>query len=180
MAYGTPEDLASYLQQDLDRASAELALDTAAASIRRVTRSWRFDAVAEVTTVYPGDVEVIHLQRPVTAVAAVTTRGAGVTVARTVDEDYELVDHGLVWTGSWGRWPGLVSVTYSRGMAAAPEEIVDAERRIAALRYMNPGQYDRQALDDWRGEHSTNPEQLILAEVRRAYPPHVLSLGIRR
>lgn len=187
MAYATPEELAGHLQQDVDRYSATLALDSASARIDSVTRGWRFLPVAATTVTFRGGEAAIRLQRPVVAVTTVTSKSLGLVTTHVVNVDYELHGPDLAWLGTYV-WPGEVTVTYSRGMAAVPADVKDACLQLAALRYLNPAGYE--SLSEtvgsasqsgrWGGADPGATDRAILDDIRRAYPSRRLSAQLVR
>lgn len=184
MAYATTADLASHLQQDVDIATANLALDGASARIDSVTRGWRFLPVAPTTVNLRGGSDVLRLQRPVTAVTSVSSTSLGLVTAHAVNVDYEVVGSELRWLGRYV-WPQNLSVTYSRGMATVPADIKEACLWLAGLRYTSPTGEGGERIDDYVSPSrptapNEDPEERILARVRRTYPSTGLSVPLVR
>lgn len=184
MAFATPEELASYLQQDLDRATATLALDSATARIEAVTRGWRFLPVASTSVTLRGGVSSLRLQRPLVAVTAVSSTSLGLVTAHVVNVDYEVLASGLRWVG-WYGWPSYVTVTYTRGMAAIPGDVRDGCLQMAALRFTNPTlSGGGESIDDYTAPRysvgDTSPEADILSAIRRAYPTAAMTVPLVR
>ena len=186
MAYATTADLASFLQTTFDAAqtaTAQLALDSASAGIDSATRGWRFLPVAATTVTFRGGEPTIRLQRPVTAVATVTSKSLGLVTTHAVNVGYELRGADLVWLGTYV-WPTEVTVTWSRGMAAVPADVKDACLQLAALRYTNPTGEGGERIDDYvspsRPSGEDDPARAILDAIRRAYPTARLSVPLVR
>lgn len=136
-AFATADDLATYLNRDLDageQAQAELMLGIASGHIRR--------EVAQTISLVTDDVAVLRgnwtprlrlPERPVVSVSSVVIDGSPALSA----VDYRLVGDTLVrgwWDGvvvnrsedsGSGHWGGdrKVTVTYTHGFATIPDEI---------------------------------------------------------
>src|SRR5688500_5174037 len=99
----TVAELASWREQDLDTASATLALEVATGWIQNATGQ-RLVAVTNDTVTLRGDRSSVWLpERPVTAVGAVTTTAYGVTTGATLGVHYTIL--GAEVRRSWGWWP---------------------------------------------------------------------------
>ena len=188
MSFATPADLATYLQRGTfdasEEVSAQLALDIASAVVVERTGQ-TFVAVADDTvtldTHYGEDVRLP--QRPVTAVTAVTTRNRGETTStsRTVNADYEVRGDRLRWVGI-GYWPYEVTVTYSHGYAAIPDDVKGATLAVAAEIFDNPEGLSRSALDDDTAQHEwaeDSPAERMLKLVARKYGRKPVSVRLR-
>lgn len=136
--YATPPELASYLQKDLDLASAILALDTATA-VFIGEAGVPFEATA-MTYSAPvrGDREVF-LPGPVSAVAEVRLNG----VALVEGTGYTLAGDVLYAVSRFGShcaWPpDQLEVDLTRGHAAVTNDVKLAVLQIAAENYEHPG-----------------------------------------
>lgn len=152
-AFATAADLAAATQRsDLDSASADLALASASAVIRRWTR--------QSITLVEGDVVTLRVlhehdlalpQRPVVAVSQVRVSGL-------VLLDWVLSGDRLLRTGGWRHLPGtttypdpgLVEVTYTHGYAEVPDEVRAVCLDLASMTLTNPGGLREVAIDDYR------------------------------
>lgn len=137
----TPTELASYVQSDLDTASATLALEMATGWIQREV-GHRVLEVSNDTVVLDGGDRTIYLPgRPVTSVGTVTTTDAYGTVESPVlGVDYRVRDYRLVRSGWRCMWPEMVTVVYTHGYGAgAVPQVVRGVCLAAASRvYANP------------------------------------------
>lgn len=155
-SFATPSDLAAYLQSSVDTASAQLALDLATAQIRSYC-GWSISEVVDDVANVNGDGSSL-LAVPSLYITAVTSIvSGGVSVAAT---DYTWTSYGLltlVKSQTWDvsdptlfvqdggsgplAWPNAdraVTVTYTHGYAAVPDEIRGVCLNIAARSYLNP------------------------------------------
>lgn len=173
----TPTDLASFLQRDLDTASATLAIRIAHGVMRAYTKQTLTQATTtDALRITPDDMRVYLPQHPVTAVTAVvvsgntlaqgngwsgyTWDGAGwhlqISLASTVLATWQLA-----------AWPRAV-VTYTHGYATPPDELVGVGLSIAARAYDNPRGLRQEAIDDYQHQYSGGTND-ALAE-RALYP----------
>lgn len=188
MSFAAPADLAAYLQREpfaagAETTSAQLALDIATSVV--VARTGQtFTAVTGDTVILDAHGEDVFLpQRPVTAVTAVTTRerGSMVTTTRTLNVDYEVRGDRLRWVGV-GYWPYEVTVTYSHGYAAIPDDVKGATLAVAAEIFDNPEGLSRSALDDDTAQHEwaeDSPAERMLKLVARKYERKPVSVRLR-
>lgn len=148
--YATAAELASYLQQDVDTATANQALTLASHQFSMSADTWF--APTPVTYQVPGDgCRSLRLPFwPVIAVLAV--RVAGTTVP---SGDYTLIRDVLYRrTGTFGtpmRFPpDLVEVDLSHGYATASDDVKLGVLQIAAESYANPvGAVVSESIDDY-------------------------------
>ena len=141
-ALATPEELAGFMQRDLDRYSAEQALASASARVRALTEQ-TFDLITDdEITIEAHDCGDIYLpQRPVVSVTSVTGRDY-LTVEETTltaGEHYVLIGSRLRLLYSLSSvWPQILTVVYTHGYATIPDDVKDATMEVAAGRYGNP------------------------------------------
>jgi hypothetical protein len=137
-AFATPSDLASLLQQDLDTASATLALNIASSKIRSFAGWSITEEVGAVATLDGNCDRVLFLPSLyVTAVASVVEYGTSLTVVTGFDwTSYgELIRVGRLWT--WR--PRSVVVTFTHGYTTAPDDVKGICLSLAGRLYDNPG-----------------------------------------
>lgn len=181
----TASELASYLQQDVDTSTANLALTIASARFE-LESGTKFSPTAATYQVEGRGQPVIALPRaPVVAVIAV--RVAGVVLAAS---DYALVINNLYRIIGWGRiWgptvatapyidfpPELVEVDYTYGYASTPDDVKGAVLESAAVAYNNPdATVIAEQIDDYSvrtaagsGGFKLTPGAQTLAELYRA------------
>lgn len=132
--YATASELATYLQKDLDTASANLALTTATA-IFIGEAGTTFSAVAGTySTAALGEREVF-LPGPVTAVSAVRVNGVAIT-------DYTRIGDVLYRSARFGTTtsypPDVVEVDYTAGYTSVPDDVKLAVLQLAGELYENP------------------------------------------
>ncbi|MGW4505695.1 hypothetical protein ACWENO_13750 [Streptomyces sp. NPDC004436] len=154
-AFATAADLAAATQRsDLSAESADLALASASAVIRRWTRQQITLVTDDVVTLrILTEQELVLPQRPVLGVSQVR-------VNSLVLQDWVLSGDRLLRTGGWRRLPGattypdpgLVEVTYSHGYDEIPDEVRAVCLDLAAMSVTNPGglRESERAIDDWR------------------------------
>lgn len=70
---------------------------------------------------------LLGLPGPITAVSAVLYDGDALS-----SDDYEVLPNGLWRRGGWGCAPVPVTVTFTHGLAAVPDDIVDLTCQLAA------------------------------------------------
>jgi hypothetical protein len=144
-------DLATYMQQDIDLAGAELALRGASASIRRWTRQTISFVENDTVVLRGGDRVLLLPQRP--AVVDVDHPLTVVELAewgspsQTLIEElgYSRLGNELTrghpeYGGSWRGcvWSPRVRVTYSHGYAEIPDDIAGIALDLAAATMANP------------------------------------------
>jgi hypothetical protein len=189
----TAEQLASVLQQDLDRATAELALATASGKVRAYTRQ-RIDLVTGETIDLEGYVrEVLLPQRPVVednshtlTVTEVSSLGLALPTLQAY-RDYIRIGQRLIRTAGagWdalvgypmGIWQPTVRVTYSHGYATIPDEIVGVVLDLASRIYNNPKGLRSVTVDDYTRVYAN--ETIGVAELTDANKKALAAAGFR-
>ena len=124
-AFATASELASWLQKDLDTATATLALSVASGQIRRhvgwsITEETLTDLLVDGTGRRSIILPTLHL----TAVASVEEDG----VALTYDVDYTWTREGrLIRNGRWLHKARTVKTTYTHGYTTGAAELDDVK-----------------------------------------------------
>jgi len=136
-AFATPSDLASWLQRDLDTATATLALNIASADIRK-TVGWSISQESGVVVTLDGS-GARSLWLPsllVTAVASVVEDSTTLTVVTGFDwTTYgRLIRVGRDWTYK----PRSVVVTFTHGYTTNPDDVKGICLTLAGRVYDNP------------------------------------------
>lgn len=144
--YATPSELASYLQQDLDTATATLVLEVLSERFAEDSLT-RFEPTSATYAVAGTGASVLILPfEPVIAVAAVRVNGVAVT-------DYTAIGGVLYRLAGFGSRlafpPDLVEIDLSYGYATAPDDVKGAVLESAALAYQNPDRVMSEAIDDY-------------------------------
>lgn len=137
----TPSDLASYIQSDLDTATATLALETATGWIQREVGHRVLEVTNDTVTLDGGERTVYLPARPVASVGTVTTTDRYGTVESAVlDVDYRIRDYRLIRAGWRCVWPEAVTVVYTHGYGtgAIPQVIRGVCLSVASRVYSNP------------------------------------------
>ena len=152
--YASAAELASYLQQDLDTATANLALTLASGEFAAAA-----DTAFSATTVTwqveggPGtNIEIPY--RPVTAVSQVRLNGVVIT-------GWTLRHNALWRSAGFGTWyafpPDLVEVDLTYGYTSVPDDVKKAVLEIAAGLYDNPTGVGSEGVDDYTVRYNGNP-----------------------
>lgn len=183
----TPLELAAYLQQDLDTATATLLVEQGTAVVQAAAGQRLVQVTDDVITRPGGSGRFLTLpERPVTAVTAVTIDGIPIAAGTGYVAYLPKAQLWRVW--GWRSlgptsWTGLpfaaVQVTYSHGYAAGDQKLEKARSCVFALcaqAYANPTGASTLAIDDYRESYtrpgSTAAMQLAdtqQAELRRYY-----------
>ena len=137
-AFATPAELASHLQQDVDTASATLALNIASGKIRDHC-GWSITQESNVSFTLDGSDDAGALWLPsllVTAVASVVEDGRTLAVGTEFDwTSYgKLIRVGRCWT----RKPRSVITTITHGYATSPDTVKGVCLDLAGRRLDNP------------------------------------------
>jgi hypothetical protein len=139
VAYPTPSDLASFLQQDVDTATATLVLAKAVGLFEARAKShWGGSAATTWSKAFSGQPEIILPLAPVVAVVQVRINGTILTPGT----GYTLIEQSLYRRIGWGRWsafpPDLVEVDYTYGYATVTDDAAAAVLETAAAAYAHP------------------------------------------
>jgi hypothetical protein len=171
----TPEDLAAALQQDLDRATAELLIECGTAQVQQWAGQRIVQVVGDVMPLLGTTDSWLDLpQIPVTAVASVVRDG----VTLTLDVDYKRFGNRLWSRSGWqsaigwygGEWrpsygndwwagpePGNVVVTCTHGYAPGDQLLQLARGAVIALAsaaYANPSGASSESIDDYTVQYA--------------------------
>ncbi len=154
----TPEDLASLLQEDLDRATAELLIECATAVVQRAAGGQRILLVEDdEITIYLDEHDDPYWltlpQRPVVEVSQVLV---GATAVTDWSPQY---NRSRIYRLSGWRYssyglstPVGVTITYSHGLDPTDQRIQLARSAVlafAAQGYTNPTGAQREQIDDY-------------------------------
>lgn len=179
----TPEDLASFLQQDLDTATATLALEGATAIVQAAAGQRILEVVGDVVVL---DVDEHDygpwLDLPEGPVSAVAT----VLVGATAVTDYMAqlrrgrLYRSLGWrAANLGTWqaPSTVTVTYTHGLPVGDYRLELARTYalvLAGTGYGNPAGATRERIDDYDVQYDAMAARMeanptMKAALRRMY-----------
>lgn len=142
----TPEDLAALLQQDLDRATAELLIQSATAVVQNAAGGQRIlqvvdDEVSLYLDVHDDPYWLLLPQQPVTAVSSVVVNGS------TVSDWYPQYNRSRLFrntgwrSGAYGGQPIEATVTYTHGYPDGDQRLQLARQAtlmLASQGYTNP------------------------------------------
>ena len=174
----TASELASFLKQDVDTSTANLALVTAS-GLFETAAATKFSATTSTYQVEGRGQPVISIPRePLISIQAV--RVAGVTLAPS---DYTPVMNNLYRVIGWGRiWgatiatapyvgfpPELVEVDYTYGYASVPDDVKGAVLETAGAMYMSPDITTKsESIDDYSIETMPNSGGVMLSPAAQA------------
>ena len=148
-------DLAAYLQQDIDTASATVARTMATGVITGYTN--QLIESATYTHLLPiGSGLTIRLpQRPVTAITSVTVDGTALT--RSTQWDWDGISDVVVfddWTpDDEDQWQA--TVVYTAGHATVPDDITAVALSVAGRLYNATPGLVAESIDDYRAQYAT-------------------------
>lgn len=149
--YATAAELASYLQKDLDTATATLAITVASGMFS--TRAATMFAATAVTyeTVATGGVQLRLPFRPVTAVSAVRIVVGAVSTTVTDFSRIRSVLYRVAGFGAWGAFPpDTAEVDLTHGYAVCPDDVKGAVLESAGVAYEHPdAALVAEAIDDY-------------------------------
>ncbi|SCL21696.1 hypothetical protein [Micromonospora inyonensis] len=152
--YATPEELASYLQQDLDEPAATLALTLASGDFARAADA-AFSPTTATWTVQGGPGTNIEIPyRPVTEISQVRLNGNVIT-------GWTLRHNALWRSAGFGTWyafpPDVVEVDLTYGYTTVPDDVKKAVLEIAAGMYEHPGDAASESIDDYTVRYNGKP-----------------------
>ena len=152
--YATRAELASYLQQDVDNASADLALAGATATFVDAADTAFAPTTATYSTLGAFVSELELPYRYVTAVSAVRLNGNLIT-------GWSLVNGVLYRAAGFGNDyvfpPQLLEVDLTYGKTAVPDDVKLAVLEIAAGVYHNPTGVASESIDDYTVRYNGTP-----------------------
>jgi hypothetical protein len=165
----TPEDLASLLQQDLDRATATMLLELSTSQVQRAAGGQRIvdatdTALIDITEL---DQWIDLPQYPVRSVTSVTLDG-------TVITDWKLVNQRLWravgWLTSWAQ-PSQAAVLNAHGHPTGSQYLQlgrNSALSLAVVGYGTPGGATSEAIDDYRVTYAEAAARMEMSEFMAA------------
>lgn len=180
----TPEDLASFLQQDLDLATATLLIEAATAVVQDAAGGQRILQVVGDTATLIGttDSKLDLPQIPVTTVTSVTLDGTALTAGAAGSATTTYRRHGnKLWrTDGWQSYigePSTVVVVYTHGYPPGHQRLQLARSAVltlAAVPYGNPSGATQVKIDDFAEAYSAVAARMetargLKAALRRQY-----------
>lgn len=173
----TPDDLASFLQQDLDASTANLLLNCATAVVQEAAGQRIVQVVNDPLTVMGTTDSWLALpQIPVTAVASVTLDGVTLTASAAGVDAGAYRRHGSrLWrTNGWQTYtgePSTVVVTCTHGYQAGDYRLQLAVAHALALCapfYDNPSGASSVKIDDYAATYAAMQAAMQAAPGGRA------------
>jgi hypothetical protein len=181
----TLEELASYLQEDVDTATATLAIEIATGVVQAATSQRLISVTNETVTLYVDEYDTgqwIELpQLPVTAVGAVLV-GATTVTDTTADLSRGRLFRSLGWRSIAlypYNQPSTVTVTYSHGYATGDRMLQFARSIVLGLAGATyaaaPSNVVREQIDDYAVQYTTAATARLdempgaVAALRRVY-----------
>jgi hypothetical protein len=164
--YASASDLASFLKQDVDTATATLALTKATALFDQRSKS-HWGGTVSTTYSKPGSgcAEIIMPFAPLVAVVQVRIN----SVVLTVGTDYKVIEQSLYRRNGWGLRsnfpPDLVEVDYTYGYATVTDDVAAAVLETAAAAYSAPDiTVMSEAIDDYSVRTAPRTGGMTLSE----------------
>lgn len=151
--YATPSDLASYLQHDVDTATATLVLELASELFANAAHT-RFEHTDAVFQTAGGPFCELSLPFfPINSITAVKIAGVAVT-------DYTLIGQILYRITRWGGYvypPPLVEVDLNHGHATSGDDVKAVVLDTAAQAFTLPvGAVSSEQIDDYTVKYAVN------------------------
>lgn len=163
--YATAEELASYLQQDVDTSSATLTLQTASQLFSVRANTWFAPTTVTYQVAASGWRQLTLPFRPVTAVSAVRIiNDAGTTVIT----DYRRIKSVLYRLAGFGTPfafpPDLLEVDLTHGYATVPDDVKGAVLETAGAAYSSPDVTTKsESIDDYSITSAANSGGVMLS-----------------
>ncbi len=160
--YPTAAELASYLQKDLDTASATLVLSIAAAEFERIAdTAWSAKAITWTTVGY-GQLVLEPPFKPITALTQVRVNGNVVTGASLVKDKL----YRLAGFGTCGNFPpDAIEIDLTHGITTDALDVKGAILETAAQAYDVPvGAVVSESIDDYAVRYATTGGGLQLTK----------------
>lgn len=179
----TPSELASFLQKDLDTATATLAVEIATGLVQGAAEQRIIQVVDDTVTLdldhYDCGLYLDLPERPVTAVGAVLV-GASAVTDFTAQLSRGRLYRSYGWrsaTSPTGSAPSTVTVTYTHGYPAGHQKLQAARGAVLALAsvaYENPTGTTSEQIDDYAVRYEAAAARLeaapaLKAALRRLY-----------
>ncbi len=176
MALFTLTDLAAYLQQDIDTATATVARTMATGVVTGFTNQLIESATYTHLLPINADRSIRLPQRPVTAVTSVTIAG----VARTVDTDWDWDGIGDLivldgYTPDTEDWQA--TVVYTAGYATVPNDLAAVALSIAGRLYNATPGLVSESIDDYRATYANPPPLRLLDPAKQILRRYQQPLG---
>jgi len=163
--YATAEELASFLQQDVDTSSATLALQVSSQLFSLRANTWFTPTTVTYQVEGRGYQKLVLPFRPVTAVSAVRIiNDAGTTVIT----DYRRIKnvlHRLAGFGTPGAYPpDLLEVDLTHGYATCPDDVKGVVLETAGAAYSSPDiTIKSESIDDYSVTSAANSGGVMLS-----------------
>jgi hypothetical protein len=163
--YASPSELASYLQKDVDTATATLVLTTASDLFANRANT-RFESNSTIYSVPSTDGTAnyrIYLPHtPVIAVSAVRINGTTITdFTRIGNVLYRLIGFGFCWAFP----PDLIEVDYTHGYTTVPDQVKGAVLESAGAAYSSPDiTIASESIDDYSVKSAPRTGGMTLSE----------------
>lgn len=178
MALYTLEEFASYVQSDVDTATATLLRDLATDAIRAATGQSLDEAESTLYLVPPDGTELVLPQLPATEPTQVKVNGEVVT-------DWFFSTDRLYRASGWQAFdtitgaPLRVEVTYTHGYATSPPELKRIALQAAARAYRNPAGLRSETIGSESYTYATEtiPNLLELTAKEKREARRALGLG---
>lgn len=152
--YATPSELASYLQQDVDTASALLALTTASAEFSSAADTW---FASQSTTYVTTGTRATGIWLPFNPVIAVSA----VRINTVVVTGHTLIGQRLYRTAGFGTYsqstPDLLEIDLTYGFTTVPDDVKLAVLEMASVAYDNPTGDMSESIDDYTVRYAGTP-----------------------
>lgn len=164
--YATASELASFLKQDVDTSTANQALVVASGLVNNAAGT-RFESTASVYTIASwGRWYLTIPNTPIIAVSQVAINGVPIVdYTRILDRIYRRGGFGVPGVFP----PDVLTVTYTYGYAAVPDEIKGAVLETAATAYANPvAATTSEQIDDYVVKSSPNIGGIMLTDSAKA------------
>lgn len=160
--YATAEELAGYLQKDLDTYSATQVLTLASSLFSQAADAWWSPQSSTYTRTGTRLTALTLPFLPVTAVSAVRINGVAVT-------DFTLIDGTLYRAAGFGSSsatpPDLLEIDLTHGYATASDDVKGAVLETAAQAYDIPvGAVVAESIDDYAVKYATTGGGLQLTK----------------
>jgi hypothetical protein len=160
--YATASELASFLQKDLDTASATLVLQIASARFSRDAETAFAATTVTYSTTASGCISVELPYRNVTSVSAVRVNSVVITGwSLRLNTLYRLAGFGY-----WNSWiPDALDVDLTYGLTTVPDDVKGAVLETAGQAYDIPvGALVSETIDDYAVRYATTGGGLQLTK----------------